>query len=176
MTNIACRIFKEQIDLLLSLPDQNEAKEVLYQALTQTCNHFDNQTDNQFDNQNANQNHLYLNHISVLSNNVYKLLLKNINWKEFSDNYGGTRKGAGKPKKELPSAEKSKTPSLDDVKSYAQTRNRLDLAEKFYDYFNSTGWVDSQGKKVKNWKAKFITWESHSEKPREKLPRTWWRE
>lgn len=70
--------------------------------------------------------------------------------------------------------DKNNIPTLDDVKSYAQERNRLDLAEKFYDFFNATDWVDSNGKKVKNWKGKFITWESHTEKPKEKQPETWW--
>lgn len=199
MSNIACRIFKEQIDLLLSLPDQNEAKEVLYQALTQTCNHFDNQIENQNEiqdeNQNDNQDYLYLNHISVLSNNIFKILLKSIKWREFSDNFGGKRENAGRKAKgkdkdnlSIPQVnlkdnslkdkdknkDKNNIPTLDDVKSYAQARNRLDLAEKFYDFFNATDWVDSNGKKVKNWKAKFITWESHTEKPREQLPRTYW--
>lgn len=145
---------------------------MLYQALTQTCNHFENQNENQSDNQNDNQDYLYLNHISVLSNNIFKILIKNIKWRKFSDNFGGKRENSGRKPKALP-AEKP-NPSLDDVKSYAQSRNRLDLAEKFWDYFNATDWVDSNGKKVKNWKSKFITWESHTEKPREKLPRTYW--
>lgn len=68
-----------------------------------------------------------------------------------------------------------KTPTLEEVKAYAQLRNRADLVEKFWDFFNATNWVDSNGKKVKNWKAKFLTWESHTEKPKEQQ-RTWWSE
>lgn len=73
------------------------------------------------------------------------------------------------------SSSSRKAPTLEEVKAYAQTRNRVDLAEKFWDYFNATGWIDSNGKKVKNWKAKFLTWESHTEKPKEQQ-RIWWSE
>ncbi len=66
-------------------------------------------------------------------------------------------------------------PTKQDVENYAQSRNRPDLAEKFWDFFNATDWVDSNGKQVKNWKAKFITWESHTPKPQQKSE-TWWRE
>ena len=94
MSNIACRIFSEQIKLLESLPVE-DAKNILYYALINSHNQFENQTDNQFDNQIDNQFYLYLNQLSV---SVYNLLVKNIVWKEFSDNYGGKRVGAGKPK------------------------------------------------------------------------------
>ena len=56
-------------------------------------------------------------------------------------------------------------PTFEDVLSYAKERNREDLAKKFYDYFTAGDWVDSNGKKVERWKAKFITWENNTEKP-----------
>jgi hypothetical protein len=55
MANIACRIFQEQLDLVKELPEQERAT-VLYTAI---CNAF-NQFENHFDNQIENQNHLYL--------------------------------------------------------------------------------------------------------------------
>lgn len=58
---------------------------------------------------------------------------------------------------------KRKNPTLEEVKEYAKSRNRLDLADKFYDYFTAGNWVDSKGNKVKNWKQKFITWENKNE-------------
>lgn len=70
---------------------------------------------------------------------------------------------------------KKKFPTKQDVENYAQSRNRPDLAEKFWDFFNATDWVDSNGKQVKNWKAKFITWESHTPRPKQQSE-TWWRE
>lgn len=53
-------------------------------------------------------------------------------------------------------------PSKEEVINYALSRNRLDLANTFYDYYTAGNW---QG--IKNWKQKFITWESHNEKPKE---------
>lgn len=51
-------------------------------------------------------------------------------------------------------------PTLEEVKEYAESRGRLDLAEQFFEYFDAGDWFDSNGNKVKKWKQKFITWES----------------
>jgi hypothetical protein len=48
------------------------------------------------------------------------------------------------------------------VVEYAKSRNREDLARKFFDYFDTGEWIDSKGNKVRNWKQKFITWESNN--------------
>ena len=32
-------------------------------------------------------------------------------------------------------------------------------ANKFWEYYNATGWTDSKGEKVRSWKHKCITWE-----------------
>lgn len=107
--NVAVRIFKEQFDLIRNLPE-NERALVLYGAVMNAFNQLEIQTDNQIENQNdnqtANQNYLYLNHISVslsgISQSILKLLTKTVSAKEFSLNYGGNRKGAGRPKKSYP--------------------------------------------------------------------------
>lgn len=177
MSNIACRIYKEQMEMLLSLPNQEEAKNILYQALISSYNQFenkkDNQNENQFDNQIENQNEYpYVSiSLSILNINILKLLIKNIVWKEFSNNYGGKRIGAGKPKKEKKKESSQKRekfipPTLDEIKEYAKEKNRSDLVEKFWDYYNTTGWVDSNGKKVANWKGKFVTWAGHTSAPK----------
>lgn len=53
-------------------------------------------------------------------------------------------------------------PTFEEIKNFAVSRNRLDLAQKFYDYFTEGNWIDSKGNKVKNWKQKFITWENNN--------------
>lgn len=93
--NIACRIFKEQIELLKSLPNQEEAKEVLYRAVMTSYNQFENQNENQFENQNENT---YIS-LSILSINILNLLSKNIVFKEYN-NYGGRRENSGRKKTE----------------------------------------------------------------------------
>lgn len=52
-------------------------------------------------------------------------------------------------------------PTLEEVQAYAKERGREDLAKKFFDYFEAGEWHDSEGKPVKAWKQKFITWEAH---------------
>ena len=67
-----------------------------------------------------------------------------------------------KDNKEKVKKEKFTPPTYEEVLEYAKSRNREDLAKKFYDYFTAGNWVDSKGNKVKNWKQKFITWEQHN--------------
>ena len=55
-------------------------------------------------------------------------------------------------------------PTYEQVLEYAKSRNREDLARKFFDYFDAGDWIDSKGTKVRSWKQKFITWESNNEK------------
>ncbi len=52
-------------------------------------------------------------------------------------------------------------PSLGEIQSYIAERNLSVLAQAFFDYYNESGWVDSRGQKVRNWKQKLLTWNSH---------------
>ena len=60
--------------------------------------------------------------------------------------------------------ERFKKPTLQEVEDYCRERNSPVDARTFYDYFETGGWVDSKGNKVKNWKQKVITWERHSDR------------
>jgi len=51
-----------------------------------------------------------------------------------------------------------KKPTLEQVKEFAQSKGRSDLAQKFFDYYEQGNWHDKDGKAIKNWKLKFITW------------------
>ena len=53
-------------------------------------------------------------------------------------------------------------PSLDEVKIYCKERKSCVDPYRFWEYFDSGGWTDSKGQKVRNWKQKLITWENHS--------------
>ena len=50
-------------------------------------------------------------------------------------------------------------PTLEEVKEYCKARRNNVDPEYFYDYFTTGNWVDSEGKPVRNWKQKIITWE-----------------
>ena len=73
-------------------------------------------------------------------------------------------------KKEIYKERKFKKPTLEEVEEYCKERNSNVDPKVFYEYFETGGWVDSKGNKVKNWKQKLITWESRGKK--ETVP-TW---
>lgn len=54
-------------------------------------------------------------------------------------------------------------PTLEDIIEYCKSRKNNVDAKRFYDYYTTNDWKDSKGKKVKNWKLKVITWESHND-------------
>lgn len=57
-------------------------------------------------------------------------------------------------------------PTLEEVDAYCKERKNNVDPKKFFDYFNASDWVDSNGKDVRNWKQKVITWENYA-KPKE---------
>ena len=61
-------------------------------------------------------------------------------------------------------------PSIDEVRAYAVERGREDLVELFYKYYSASEWKDKSGKKVKNLKLKFVTWENNNPKPQSTTP------
>lgn len=66
--------------------------------------------------------------------------------------------------------ERFKKPTLQEVEDYCRERNSSVDAKTFFDYFETGGWVDSKGNKVKNWKQKIITWENHRQPIKEETP------
>lgn len=64
-------------------------------------------------------------------------------------------------------------PTLEEITAYCNERNNMVDPKRFYDYYTESGWKDSSGKAVKNWKQKVITWENHpgsTQKPSKRLP------
>ena len=53
-------------------------------------------------------------------------------------------------------------PTFEEVLAYSIEKNREDLAQNFFDYFDAGDWVDSKGQKVRNWKQKFLTWANNT--------------
>lgn len=67
------------------------------------------------------------------------------------------------PKSKGKKATRFSPPSLNEVIEYGKSRKSPpELARKFHEYFEAGNWHDAKGNKVKNWKQKFITWESFS--------------
>ena len=56
-------------------------------------------------------------------------------------------------------------PTLEDVAEYCRQRNSTVDPQRFFEYFSTPDsmgrtWIDSEGKPVRNWKQKLITWET----------------
>lgn len=56
-------------------------------------------------------------------------------------------------------------PTLEQIQEYCKSRHNNVDAQRFFDYYEASGWKDSKGNKVKNWKQKVITWEKHDSAP-----------
>lgn len=50
-------------------------------------------------------------------------------------------------------------PTLEEVQAYCKERNSSVDPKQFHEYFTVGDWKDSEGKPVKNWKQKLLTWE-----------------
>ena len=56
-------------------------------------------------------------------------------------------------------------PNLEDITKYIKENNYTVDPNIFLKYFTESNWIDSNGKKVKNWKLKIITWNGRNQKP-----------
>lgn len=63
-------------------------------------------------------------------------------------------------------------PTLEEVTAYCRERNNDVNPKQFFDYFQAGHWIDSEGKPVRNWKQKLITWEKKGRKPQPQKPKT----
>lgn len=58
-------------------------------------------------------------------------------------------------------------PTIEDIKKYCQERNNQVDAERFYDFYESKGWMVGKNK-MKDWKAAVRTWEREDKKSAER--------
>ena len=52
-------------------------------------------------------------------------------------------------------------PSYEEVKAYVDEKRLNVDAQKFFDYYEAGDWHDGNGKAVKSWKQKCLTWDKH---------------
>ena len=57
-------------------------------------------------------------------------------------------------------------PKLDDINDYIAEKGLIVNGQVFLDYFTAGDWKDSEGKPVKNWKQKLITWDERDRRKR----------
>lgn len=58
-------------------------------------------------------------------------------------------------------------PTLKQITDYCKSRNSSVNPEKFFNNYESSGWIKANGQPVKNWKATIKTWEGREVKPDE---------
>lgn len=66
--------------------------------------------------------------------------------------------------KTTPSTKKEKVfekPTLEEVKAYAKERGYRLYPDRFFEYYETTGWTDRDGRPIKNWKNKMAVWEMY---------------
>lgn len=67
----------------------------------------------------------------------------------------------GEENKESKRARKSTPPTLDEVRAYVKEKGLPIDAAAFYEYYEAGNWHDGNGKPVKSWKQKALTWARH---------------
>lgn len=65
-----------------------------------------------------------------------------------------------------PKAKRFVPPKLDDINAYIAEKGLIVNGQVFLDYFTAGNWKDSEGKPVKNWKQKLITWDERDRRKR----------
>ena len=83
------------------------------------------------------------------STNVRRVVVPNKNKKRIEEN---------KKRKEFV------PPTLEEIETYVKEKQLKVVAVDFYNFFTEGNWVDSNGKEVKNWKQKLLTWNGYSKK------------
>ena len=75
-------------------------------------------------------------------------------------------------KKEVPNGTKKKfePPSVLEVAEYCVERNNGIDAETFVDFYTANGWMQGQGKPIKDWKACVRTWERREKEKKTAKP------
>lgn len=74
-----------------------------------------------------------------------------------------SQKGKAKRKKFVP-------PSLDEVEQYVAEKKLAIDARRFLDFYTAGEWHDSNGKPVRNWKQKALTWDRREQENRKNKP------
>lgn len=98
---------------------------------------------------------------SIVKNPELKMIQSGIKSRKIPENPGQIRLDKIRPEENRKESKQNFIiPTIDEVKEYCQERkNRVD-AERFFDYYESKGWMIGKNK-MKNWRAAVRTWEKN---------------
>ena len=105
--------------------------------------------------------------LSLNENGSYHLLNGEVGIPEIEERY--TQYSIGKDRLDKDSKESTRTkafvpPTLEEVTAYCLQRSSSVDPQRFFDYYDAGNWIDSEGKPVKRWKQKIITWEGREKR------------
>lgn len=55
-------------------------------------------------------------------------------------------------------------PTIEEINSYITEKELNVDGHRFLNYFTESGWIDSNGKEVRNWKLKILTWDGYKQR------------
>lgn len=55
-------------------------------------------------------------------------------------------------------------PTIEEINSYIAEKELNVDGHRFLNYFTESGWIDSNGKEVRNWKLKILTWDGYKQR------------
>ena len=110
----------------------------------------------------SNTNEYERKRMNTMATNINKNINKNINTNlntninENNKNINNNIKSERENNIDTPTA----SPTLDDIFSYSISKGIEDknYCEKFYNHYESIGWVNGTGREIKNWKLVFNNW------------------
>ena len=110
----------------------------------------------------SNTNEYERKRMNTMATNINKNINKNINTNlntninENNKNINNNIKSERENNIDTPTA----SPTLDDIFSYSVSKGIEDknYCEKFYNHYESIGWVNGTGREIKNWKLVFNNW------------------
>jgi len=79
-----------------------------------------------------------------------------------NDNRVVSKRQESKENKQSNKQIKKQVPTIEEIEAYIKEKELGVSASKFFNYFDAGNWIDSNGKKVKNWKQKLLTWDNHA--------------
>ena len=106
----------------------------------------------------SNTNEYERKRMNTMATNINKNINTNINTNinENNKNINNNIKSERENNIDTPTA----SPTLDDIFSYSVSKGIEDknYCEKFYNHYESIGWVNGTGREIKNWKLVFNNW------------------
>ena len=95
-----------------------------------------------------------------INKNINKNINTNINTNINESKINNNKLNINKSERDIYKGTPTASPTLEDILNYSSSLNfnNKDYCEKFYNHYESIGWVNGTGREIKNWKLIFNNW------------------